>query len=208
MVRVSANPAVRLEVSAADEEVRTGDVVWFEARALDASGNEVPDFPIQYAVSTRTPDTLVAPGAAAFVEPDGAFVAERPGLHTVVASGGSLTARETIRAVGRNLKKDWGDRGPGSGARPAHLGPVGLGGPRRPRLRDHRHLGRRRARLLLGRDRSVEHPPGGHRPGGRPHRERRQGLPRTASSRSSAGKGPRTGGTGWWSSTSRTPPTG
>ena len=106
-VRVSANPAVRLEVSAAEEEVRTGDVVWFEARALDAGGGEVPDFPIQYAVSTRTPDTLVAPGAAAFVEPDGAFVAERPGLHTVVASGGSLTARETIRAVGRNLKKDW-----------------------------------------------------------------------------------------------------
>ena len=61
-VRVSANPAVRLEVSAAEEEVRTGDVVWFEARALDAGGNAVPDFPIQYAVSTRTPDTLVAPG--------------------------------------------------------------------------------------------------------------------------------------------------
>ncbi len=106
-ISVSANPAVRLDVSASEGEVRTGDVVWFEARALDASGNEVPDYPLQYAVSTRTPDTLVAPGAAAFVEPDGAFVAERPGLHTVVVSGGSLTARETIRATSRNIKKDW-----------------------------------------------------------------------------------------------------
>ena len=106
-ISVSANPAVRLDVSAGEDEVRTGDVVWFSARALDASGNEVPDYPLQYAVSTRTPDTLVAPGAAAFVEPDGAFVAERPGLHTVVVSGGSLTARETIRATPRNVKKDW-----------------------------------------------------------------------------------------------------
>ena len=110
-ISVSANPAVRLEVSAGEsageDEVRTGDVVWFSARALDASGNEVPDYPLQYAVSTRTPDTLVAPGAAAFVEPDGAFVAERPGLHTVVVSGGSFTARETIRATARNVKKDW-----------------------------------------------------------------------------------------------------
>ena len=106
-ISVSANPAVRLTVSAAEDDVRTGDVVWFEAGALDASGNEVPDFPLQYAVSTRTPDTLIAPGAAAFVEPDGAFVAERPGLHTVVVSGGSLTARETIRATPRDIKKDW-----------------------------------------------------------------------------------------------------
>ena len=106
-ISVGANPAVRLEISADEGEVRTGDVVWFAARALDAEGNEVPDYPLQYGVSTRTPDTLIAPGAAAFVEPDGAFVAERPGLHTVVVAGGSLTARETIRAVSRDLKKDW-----------------------------------------------------------------------------------------------------
>ena len=106
-IAVSANPAVRLELRADEEEVRTGDVVWFEARALDGSGSGVPDFPLQFAVSSRTPDTLVAPGAAAFVEPDGAFVAERAGLHTVVAAGGGLTARRTIRAVPRDIRKDW-----------------------------------------------------------------------------------------------------
>ena len=106
-ISIKSNPAVRLDVSASETEVRTGDVVWVTAKALDAGGNEVPDYPLQYAVSTRTPDTLVAPGAAAFVEPDGAFVAERPGLHTVVVAGGSITARETIRANPRNIKKDW-----------------------------------------------------------------------------------------------------
>ena len=104
---VRANPAARLQLTADTEEARTGDVVWFEARALDDSGNEVPDFPLRFAASTRTPDNLVAPGAAAFVEPDGAFVAERPGLHTVVVSGGGLTARRAIRAVPRNVRKDW-----------------------------------------------------------------------------------------------------
>ncbi len=104
---VRANPAARLELTADTEEARTGDVVWFEARALDEGGSEVPDFPLAFAAFTRTPDNLVAPGAAAFVEPDGAFVAERPGLHTVVVSGGGLTARRAIRAVPRNVRKDW-----------------------------------------------------------------------------------------------------
>ncbi len=106
-VTVVPNPAVRLELGADREEVRTGDVVWFEARALDGDGDEVPEYPLQFGVFTRTPDELVAPGAAAFVEPDGAFVAERAGLHTVVVSGGGLTARRTIRATPRNLRKDW-----------------------------------------------------------------------------------------------------
>ena len=104
---VRANPAARLDLTADTEEARTGDVVRFEARALDDGGNEVPDFPLAFAAFTRTPDNLVAPGAAAFVEPDGAFVAERPGLHTVVVSGGGLTARRAIRAVPRNVRKDW-----------------------------------------------------------------------------------------------------
>ena len=106
-LNVRANPAARLELTADTEEARTGDVVRFEARALDDGGNEVPDFPLAFAAFTRTPDNLVAPGAAAFVEPDGAFVAERPGLHTVVVSGGGLTARRAIRAVPRNVRKDW-----------------------------------------------------------------------------------------------------
>ena len=104
---VGANPAVRLEVGADKTEARTGDVVWFEAKALDGGGKEVPDYPLQFAAFTRTPDNLVAPGAAAFVEPDGAFVAERPGLHTVVVTGGGLTARSTIRATPRGVRKDW-----------------------------------------------------------------------------------------------------
>ncbi len=106
-ISVRDNPAVSLELEADPSEVRTGDVVWFRARAMDDAGAEVPDYPVQFATFVRTPDNLVAPGAAGFVEPDGAFVAERPGLHTVVARGGNLTARRTIRAVSRNIRKDW-----------------------------------------------------------------------------------------------------
>ncbi len=106
-VTVRDNPAARLELTAEETEVRTGDVVWFRARALDASGAGVPDYPVQFSTFVRTPDDLLAPGAAGFVEPDGAFVAERAGLHTVVARGGTLTARRTVRAVPRNVRKDW-----------------------------------------------------------------------------------------------------
>ncbi len=106
-VRVRDNPAVRLELEADQTEARTGDVVWFRARAVDASGAAAPDYPVEFSTFVRTPDNLLAPGAAGFVEPDGAFVAERAGLHTVVARGGSLTARRTVRAVPRDVRKDW-----------------------------------------------------------------------------------------------------
>ena len=106
-IEVSANPVVSITLSGAPEEpVRTGDVVFFEAKAVDEAGREVPEYPVQFATLGIPTDGIVAPGAIGQVEADGAFVAERSGTHTVIADGFTKSAAATLAVVGRNVRKD------------------------------------------------------------------------------------------------------
>ena len=109
-VEVLPNPTARVSLEAPDRtEVRTGDVLQFRAATLDASGNEVAGPAIRFAVESRPdpfrPESLGA-GAAAQVTPDGRFVAEQPGVYTVVAMSGDRLARQTVRVVPRNVERE------------------------------------------------------------------------------------------------------
>ena len=86
-VTVATNPARTILLAATADSARTGDVVHFTAKALDASGREIGDYPIQYSLDSEVEDTVIAHEAPAQVDEDGAFVAERAGLYTVVATG-------------------------------------------------------------------------------------------------------------------------
>ena len=106
-VEVLANPVASITLSGVpDEPVRTGDVVFFDAKATDASGNEVPDYPIQYATLGIPADGIVAPGAIGQVDESGAFVAERSGTHTVIADGFTTSTTATVAVVARQVRKD------------------------------------------------------------------------------------------------------
>ncbi len=106
-IEVLANPVASVTLSGApDEAVRTGDVVFLEARVLDASGNEVPDYPVQFAALGVPADGIIAPGATSQVGEDGAFVAERSGTHTVIVDAFTHSATATIATVPRNVRKD------------------------------------------------------------------------------------------------------
>jgi hypothetical protein len=105
-IRVEPNPAVSLELAASAEQARTGDVVQLSAVGRDAAGQPVPDLPVLFAVSGRVDAAIRAPGASAFVDHHGAFVAERSGVYTVVASAGELSASRRIRVTPRAVAKD------------------------------------------------------------------------------------------------------
>ena len=85
-VRVIANPVARLEVAAPTSSTRTGEVVRFTARALNAAGSAVPDAPLRWSVDR----------AGAQVFDDGAFVAERPGSYLVTALAGNVASTASI----------------------------------------------------------------------------------------------------------------
>ena len=109
-VQVLPNPTSRVVLEAPDQtEVRTGDVLQFRAATLDASGGEIEGPAIRFAVESRPdpfrPESLGA-GAPAQVTPAGRFVAEQPGLYTVVAMSGDRLARQTVRVTPRNVQRE------------------------------------------------------------------------------------------------------
>ncbi len=105
-IQVARNPTQRLELTASADEARTGDVVWFEAVGRDASGNEVEDLPIRFLVAGQSATGILAPGATAQIEQDGAFVAERSGIYNVTALGGSHSASVPVRVTPRRVNKE------------------------------------------------------------------------------------------------------
>jgi hypothetical protein len=68
---------------------RTGDVLRLDLGVRDRRGRSITDTPVVLGVTS--------PGAAAWMEPDGGrLVAEEPGIYTVVASVGNVTAQTDI----------------------------------------------------------------------------------------------------------------
>jgi hypothetical protein len=101
---VEANPVDSLALEADATRVRTGDVVQFRAQALDLGGQAVTDAPISYTLSAELDDDL-GPSASGQVDPDGRFVAEKPGLYTVHANAGGRTTSRTIRVDQREVSR-------------------------------------------------------------------------------------------------------
>ena len=71
---------------------------------MNADGGEVKDIPV-YFTFTAAPDDNLGNGATGQIEQDGRFVAETPGLYTIVASCGSASARKVVKARKRFEKE-------------------------------------------------------------------------------------------------------
>ena len=104
-VSVVANPIRSLELNPGTTEARTGDVIQMGGVARDASSNPIEGYPIRYAVQAHQVD--VNPGAAARAQilDDGRFVAEEPGLYTVMALAGNLSATASVEITAREVRK-------------------------------------------------------------------------------------------------------
>ena len=102
---VIPNPIAAIELTADAEQVRTGDVVRFTAVGRDAAGAEVRGVPIHLSFVAQ-PDDDLGPGASGQIEPDGRFVAETPGLYTVVATSGNAAAQRSVQASVRDVQRD------------------------------------------------------------------------------------------------------
>ncbi|HEX8706744.1 MAG TPA: Ig-like domain-containing protein [Pyrinomonadaceae bacterium] len=95
-VQVRANPVRALSVQPASTSVRTGDVVHFTVQARNLRGGAVRNPSVRWAVS----------GEGATIEPDGGFVAERPGSYVVSATSGGQTSVATVTVAPRNVRRE------------------------------------------------------------------------------------------------------
>jgi hypothetical protein len=104
-LEVEPSRVATFELTSPTARARTGDVVFFRAVARDTDGVEVPHLPVHYAVSGTTDHAIVAAGAPAMIEGDGAFVGERSGTYTVVAVSGPHVAQRRIEVEPRKVRK-------------------------------------------------------------------------------------------------------
>lgn len=103
-LQVLANPIARIELTPDADEVRTGDVVHLDAVGYDADGDRVAGVPILLTLVAR-PDDDLGNSATGQIEQNGRFVAEAPGLYTIVATSGAAVARATLRANARDVRR-------------------------------------------------------------------------------------------------------
>ena len=91
-----------LEIEGGASRMRTGDVAEFRAVLRDEAGREVAGAPVEWSHAYEVPEGIVAPPAPAQMI-DGRFVADVPGVYTVVADAGPLSARSSFRVVARDV---------------------------------------------------------------------------------------------------------
>lgn len=101
VLEVRENPVRAMTLSPSSGSVRIGDVVRFQAAAWDGEGREVMDIARSFSVVGGPPPG----GAGAAVYDDGAFVAERPGDHRVLATAGDHSAEALIQARPRGVEE-------------------------------------------------------------------------------------------------------
>ncbi|MBM3750322.1 MAG: hypothetical protein FJW21_03950 [Acidimicrobiia bacterium] len=103
---VTANPVATIALKIAETTVRTGDVIDLVATTLRADGGPVTDAPITWSYTYKAPEgnTVQAPGGPGIID-NGLFVANYPGLFTILASAGSAHARTTIEVTPRDVRK-------------------------------------------------------------------------------------------------------
>jgi hypothetical protein len=104
-VDVVTNPIRSLELDPSETEARTGDVILMGGVAKDASGNPIEGYPIRYAVQAHEVDANPGAAARAQILDDGRFVAEEPGLYTVMALAGDLSATTTVEITPREVRR-------------------------------------------------------------------------------------------------------
>ena len=94
-VTVRPNDIATFEISPANVEARTGDVIRFALTAKDAAGRPVEGL---------TPTWSFSPGQGA-IDDDGAFVGYEPGDYTVTASFGARSAEATVTLAPRDVRR-------------------------------------------------------------------------------------------------------
>ena len=105
-IKIVSNPVRQISMDFQQTEIRTGDVLHINAKALAGNGSLIKDAPLDYAYFGKAGYGEYGLPASAYISEDGRFVAETPGLYTLVVSSGSYSSQKKVNVVSRNVKKE------------------------------------------------------------------------------------------------------
>jgi hypothetical protein len=103
-LRIKNNPASSMVIENSETNIRTGDVITLNAKAMSGNGRVV-DVPITYSFIAQPEDNL-GQGAEGQISQEGKFVANKPGIFTLAARSGDAIAEQIIRVKDRNAAQD------------------------------------------------------------------------------------------------------
>ncbi len=104
-VDVVPNPVAKLELTPDRSTARTGDVTHLSVVMTDAAGATLEDVPVGYSVSAMTDAMGMGGPSSGLITQDGRFVADLPGVYTVVARTGQVSASTVIRVAERGVRR-------------------------------------------------------------------------------------------------------
>ena len=104
-VEVVPNPVARMELTADRGTARTGDVTHLKVAMTDAAGATLEDVPVGFSVSAMTDAMGMGGPSSGLITQDGRFVADLPGVYTVVARTGQVSASTVIRVAERGVRR-------------------------------------------------------------------------------------------------------
>ena len=104
-VEVVPNPVARMELTPDRSTARTGDVTHLSVVMTDAAGATLEDVPVGYSVSAMTDAMGMGGPSSGLITQDGRFVADLPGVYTVVARTGQVSASTVIRVAERGVRR-------------------------------------------------------------------------------------------------------
>ena len=106
-ITIVANPVTSIDLGIKETTIRTGDVIRLTGTPKRADGAAVNDAAITWSYVYTAPEgnhTPKAPGGAGIID-NGLFVANYPGMYTILASTGNTNARTSIDVTPRNVRK-------------------------------------------------------------------------------------------------------
>ena len=103
---VEAVPQISLTLEGGPTEARTGDVIHFQAVTRDMTGDIRTDIPVNWSHSYTPTNGMLGVAATGQINHQGAYVADVPGIHTIIATAGSVSARHSFRAKSREVVQE------------------------------------------------------------------------------------------------------
>ncbi|MXX86642.1 MAG: hypothetical protein F4Y71_09325 [Acidobacteria bacterium] len=104
-VEVVPNPVAAMKLVPDRSTARTGDVTHLSVEMTDAAGETLDGVPVGFSVSAITDAMGTGGPSSGLITQDGRFVAELPGVYTVVARTGSVSASTVIRIAERGVRR-------------------------------------------------------------------------------------------------------
>jgi len=110
------NPARKIKLDISETQIRTGDVIKLDAEVLDGGNKPLDNIPITFSYSGKAmhqtatfvnnqSSASVGLPASGMISQDGKFVAETPGIYTLMAQSSGFSASKRVNVVPRNVGK-------------------------------------------------------------------------------------------------------